>query len=106
VILIGSAVLLAIGLLVLLVQAVSILVSLIKLAYYLAKAAVCLVVLVVCAVCLAVQYVLILARWLEGKPEAAEPEPVITINIYSNEEEDEDAPTIELPRVNFRRLRG
>jgi hypothetical protein len=105
-ILIGSATLLAVGLLLLAVQAIRIAFSLLKIAYYLAKAAVCLVVLMVCAICLGVQYVLILARWLEGEPEAAEPEPVITINFYSNEEGDEDAPTIELPRINFRRLRG
>ena len=105
-ILIGSAALLVIGLLLLALQAIRIAVSLFKIAYYLAKAAVYLVVLVVCGICLAAQYVLTLARWLDGKPEAAEPEPVITINFYSNEEEDEDAPTIELPRINFRRLRG
>jgi hypothetical protein len=103
VILIGSAALLAIGLLLLAVQAIRIAFSLLKIAYYLAKAAVYLVVLMVCGVCLAVQHVLTLTRWLEGKPEPAEPEPVITINFYSNEE---DAPTIELPRASFRRLRG
>jgi hypothetical protein len=96
-ILIGSALLLAIGLLVLLWQAIAIAFSLLKIAYYLAKGAVCLVVLVVCAVCLGVQAI---TRWLDGTPE---PEPAIAINFYSDEE---DAPTIELPRVNFRRLRS
>jgi hypothetical protein len=93
-ILIGSALLLTIGLLILLVQAIRIAFSLLKLAYYLAKGAVYLVVLIVCVVGLAVQYVM---RW--GKPE-----PAITVNFYSADED--DGPTIELPRESFRRLRG
>ena len=88
-IIIGSGALLAIGLLILLVQAISIAVSLLKIAYYLIKGAVYLAVLVVCAVCLGVQYVM---RWLK-------PKPVVTV-IYS----DEDVPTIDLPREHFRRL--
>jgi hypothetical protein len=91
-ILIGSAILLAIGLLILSVQVISIAFSLLKIAYYLAKGVVCLVVLVVCVVCLGVQYVM---GWLK-------PEPVVTV-VYSD---DEDVPTIELPRDGFRRLRG
>jgi hypothetical protein len=63
-ILIGSAILLAIGLLILLVQAISIAFSLLKIAYYLIKGALCLVVLIVCVVGLGVQYVLRLVdRW-------------------------------------------
>ena len=93
-IIIGSALLLAIGLLILLVQAISIAFSLLKIAYYLIKGALCLVVLVVCVVGLAVQYVL---RWLK-------PEPVVTVNFYTDGED--DVPTIDLPRASFRRLRG
>ena len=63
-IIIGSAILLAAGLLVLLWQAIAIAFSLIKIAYYLAKGAVCLVVLIICVVGLGVQYVLRLVdRW-------------------------------------------
>jgi hypothetical protein len=93
-IIIGSAILLAIGLLGLLWQAIAIAFSLLKIAYYLAKGAVCLVVLVVCVVCLGVQYVM---RWLK-------PRPAITANFYSADED--DGPTVELPRESFRRLRG
>jgi hypothetical protein len=89
-ILIGSAALLAVGLLILLVQALRIAFSLIKIAYYLAKGAVYLAVLVVCVVGLGVQYFM---RWFK-------PEPVVTV-LYSD---DEDVPTIELPRTDFRRL--
>jgi hypothetical protein len=32
---------------------------------------------------------MILVRWLKGLPELVEPEPVITINVYADEE---DAP--------------
>jgi hypothetical protein len=90
-ILIGSALLLAIGLLLLSIQAISIVFSLLKLAYYLIKAAVYLAVLVVCVVGLGVQYVM---RWLK-------PEPVATVNISLD---DDDVPTIELPRTDFHRL--
>jgi hypothetical protein len=92
-IIIGSGALLAIGLLILLVQAISIAFSLIRIVYYLLKGAVYLVVLVVCAVGLGVQYVM---RWLK-------PEPVTTVNIMVN---DEDVLTIELPRDDFHRVRG
>jgi hypothetical protein len=105
-ILIGSALLLATGLLVLLWQAIAIAFSLLKIAYYLAKGAVYLVVLVVCVVCLAVQHALALVRWLAGKPEPAEPEPVVTLDFYADADA-EDVPTIELlPPAGFRRLRG
>jgi hypothetical protein len=95
-IIIGSAILLAIGLLGLLWQAIAIAFSLIKIAYYLAKGAVCLVVLIICVVGLGVQYVM---RWRWPKPE-----PVITINFYSAD--DDDGPTIDLPREHFHRQRG
>jgi hypothetical protein len=97
-ILLGSAILFALGMLVLLVQAIRIAFSLAKIAYYLAKLPVCLVVLAVCAVCLVVQYALGLVRRLDGKPE-----PAVTIDFSAGAE---DAPTIELPRASFRRLRG
>jgi hypothetical protein len=100
-IIIGSAILLLLGLLVLLVQAISVAFSLLKIAYYLIKAAVYLVVLVVCGICLGVQYLLSLVRWLEGR-ETTEPEPVVTIKFTLG---DDDASTIELPRGSFRRLR-
>jgi hypothetical protein len=89
-ILIGSALLFALGLLLLLVQAIRIAFSLIVIAYNIVKAIVCLVVLVVCVIGLGVQYVM---RWLK-------PEPVV--NFYSDD--DADVPTIELPRTHFRRL--
>jgi hypothetical protein len=88
---IGSAILLAIGLLLLLVQTIRIAFSLLKIAFYLAKGAVYLAVLVLCIIGLGVQYVM---RWLK-------PEPVITVNISLD---DEDVPTIELQRDSFRRL--
>jgi hypothetical protein len=90
-ILIGSALLLAIGLLILLVQALRIAFSLLKIAFYLLKGAVYLAVLVVCAVGLGVQSAI----------RRLKPEPVV--NFYSD---DKDVPTIELPRDGFRRVRG
>jgi hypothetical protein len=61
---IGSALLFAIGLLVLLVQAVRIAFSLLKIGYLLAKLAVYLVVMVVCAVWLGVQWLSqVIADW-------------------------------------------
>jgi hypothetical protein len=98
-IIIGSGLLLAIGLLVLLWQAILIAVSLLKIAYYLAKGAVYLVVLIVCAAGLAIQYVLRSARWLESKPAPAE--PAIIIDIL----DDGGVSTIELLRNSFRRLK-
>jgi hypothetical protein len=88
-IIIGSAILFAFGLLLLFVQAIRIAFSLLKLAYYLIKFAVYLAVLVVCVVGLGVQY---LMRWLK-------PKPVVTV--YSDEE---DIPTIDLLRTHFHRL--
>jgi hypothetical protein len=93
-IIIGSTLLFTFGVLLLLVQAIRIAFSLIKIVFLLAKGALCLVVLVVCVVGLAVQYVM---RWLK-------PEPAITVNFYSADED--DGPTIDLPRESFRRLRG
>jgi hypothetical protein len=104
-IIIGSAILLAIGLLILLWQAIAIAFSLLKIAYYLAKAAVYLAVIVVCAVCLAVQYIMrflrIPIRWGKSKPE---PQPVVTVNFYPDDED--NGPTIDLPRESFCRVRG
>jgi hypothetical protein len=93
-IIIGSALLLAIGLLILSVQAIRIAFSLIKIAYYLIKGAVYLVVLVVCVVALAIQHIL---RWTRP---AADTEPVVTINFTL----DDDADIYDLPRTHFRRL--
>jgi hypothetical protein len=105
-ILIGSALLFAIGMLLLSVQAIRIAFELIKLAYYLAKMAVLLTIAVICAGILFCQWfakhVMILVRWFKGIPEPIEPEPVITINFALGD----NAPTIELPRSGFRRLRG
>jgi hypothetical protein len=94
VIIIGSATLLAIGLLVLSIQAIRIAFSLLKLAYYLIKLAVCLVVLVVCAFGLFCQW---LVQWLKGTPE---PEPVVTIIIG------DDADAVRTIEGRFHRLRG
>jgi hypothetical protein len=85
-----SALLLAIGLLVLLWQAIVISYHLIKLAVLLVIWCGYAVVLVVCALGLAVQYVM---GWLK-------PEPVV--NFYLDD--DADVPTIDLPRDSFRRL--
>jgi hypothetical protein len=98
-IIIGSAILFVVGVLLLLVQAIRIAFGLIKIAYYLAKLAVCLVVLVVCGFGLFCQW---LVRWLKG--HHLEPEPASRVNFYS--EDEDDVPTIDLPRDSFRRLRG
>ena len=90
---IGSVSLFLFGMLLLSWQAIRVAFSLLKIAYYLIKGAVCLVVLVVCVVCLGVQYVM---RWF--KPDPPEPVPYF----YN----DEDVPTIELPRKSFYRVRG
>jgi hypothetical protein len=92
-ILIGSTILLAIGLLMLLWQAIVISYHLLRLAVLIVVWCGYAVVLVVCVVGLGVQYVM---RWLK-------PEPVVTV-IYSDD--DADVPTIELRRDSFRRLRG
>jgi hypothetical protein len=99
-IIIGSAILFAIGLLILSVQAIRIAFGLLKLTYYFVKLAVCLVVLVLCTLGLFCQWCL---RWLKGHPEPIEPKPPITVNFYLADED--DGPTIDLPRENFRRLR-
>jgi hypothetical protein len=96
-ILIGSAILFVFGMLLLSIQAIRIAFGLIKIAYYIIKLIVCLVVLILAAFGL---FCSILVRWLKGIPV---PAPVITINFYSDEE---DVPTIELPRERFRRLRA
>jgi hypothetical protein len=92
-ILIGSGALLAVGLLILLVQAIRIAFSLIKIAYHLLTGAVALIVLVVCSVGLVIQYVM---GWHK-------PKPVVMVNFYAD---DEDVPTIELPRESYHRVRG
>ena len=98
-ILLGSGALLTIGLLVLLIQVARIAFGLLKIACYLIALAVLLPVTALLGLCLAVQWCV---RFVLGT-RPAEPEPVITINVYSDEE---DASTIELPRRDFRRLRG
>jgi hypothetical protein len=89
-ILIGSALMLTIGLLVLLWQAIVISYHLLKLVVLIIVWCGYAVVLVVCVVGLAVQYVM---RWLK-------PAPVVTV-IYSD---DDSVPTVDLPRRHFRRL--
>jgi hypothetical protein len=105
---IGSAILFAIGMLLLLISAVRIAVSLIKICYYLLALAVLLPVTALLALCVFVQWcakhVMILARWLRGIPEPIESEPMITINITLDD--DDNASIVELPRASFRRLRG
>ena len=81
-VIIGSALLLAIGLSVLLWQAIVISYHLLKLAVLLVIWCGYAVVLVGCVVGLAVQYVM---RWLK-------PVPAITVNFYSADED--DGPTI------------
>jgi hypothetical protein len=98
-ILLGSTILLAIGLLLLLVSVARIAFGLLKLAYYVAKLIIYLAVAAVLGLVLVCQWCV---RRVRSGP-SPEPEPVITINVYSDEE---DAPTIELPRASFRRLRG
>jgi hypothetical protein len=96
VIFIVSAILFAVGTLLVLRSVIAIAASLIVICYDLVKLAVCLVIAALAGLGL-------LAQWCVrlGRPK---PEPVITINIYSGE--DEEAPTVELPRESFRRLRG
>ena len=94
-----SGFLLCLGLLVLAIQAIRIAFGLLKIACYLIALAVLLPVTALLGLCLAVQWCV---RFVLGT-RPAEPEPVITINVYSDEE---DASTIELPRRDFRRLRG
>jgi hypothetical protein len=98
-IIIGSAILLAIGLLVLLWQAIVICYHLIKLAVLLVIWCGYAVVLVAACCCLAMQYILVLVRWLK-------PEPVVTINILDDDDGCDDASIIDLPSNGFRRLRG
>jgi hypothetical protein len=95
-ILLGSAILLAIALLLLLISAARIAFGLIKIACYLIALAVMLPVAAFLGLCVAVQWC---ARFVLGT-RPAEAEPMITI-VYA----DEEAP-IELPRRDFRRLRG
>jgi hypothetical protein len=66
---IASVVLLAVGLLVLLWQAIAICFHLLWLAYYLLKAIVCLVIITVCTVALVIQYVLKYVDWWERRAQ-------------------------------------
>jgi hypothetical protein len=104
---IGSAILFAIGMLLLLRSVIAIAASLVMLCYYLIKIAVCLAIAAFAGLWLFAQWfakhVMILVRWFCGLPEPIEPEPVITITITID---DDDAPIVELPRGSFRRLRG
>jgi hypothetical protein len=95
-IIIASAILFAFGLLLLLVQAIRIAFSLVMIAYYLIKIAVCLTIATVLASVLFCQWLVRLTR----SQVLTRPEPVITIDFYSDEV---DVPTIELPREHFRR---
>jgi hypothetical protein len=107
VIFIVSTLLFAVGTLLLLRSAIAIAASLIVICYQLLKLAVCLVILAVLGCVLFCQWYLkhvgVLARWSGGLPEP-DAEPFITINVYSDE--DDVAPTIDLPRAGFHRLRG
>jgi hypothetical protein len=91
-----SGFLLCLGLLVLAVQAIRIAFGLLKIAWYLIALAVLLPVTALLGLCVAVQ-------WCLSRISPAEPEPAITIDLFADEEA---APTIELPRGDFRRLRG
>src|SRR6516165_2404403 len=79
------------GMLLLLIQAMRIAFSLLRLVYYLIKLAVYL------ALALVLGSVL-LVRWCERR----EPEPVLMINITPDDDDADDASTIELPRTSFR----
>jgi hypothetical protein len=87
-----SGFLLCLGLLLLAVQAIRIAFSLLKLCCYLIALAVMLPVTALLGLCVFVQWC---ARMLGIRP--VEAEPVITINVYSDEE---DAPTIELRKLS------
>jgi hypothetical protein len=90
-IIIGSAILFALGMALLLWQAIVIVYRLIKIAVLLVAWCGCVLALVVTG-----------CAWLGVKLFKLEPdEPVVTINIF----DDDDAHTIELPRQSFRRLR-
>jgi hypothetical protein len=91
-IIIGSGLMGLIGLLMLLWQAIAICYHLLRLAVLLIIWCGYVVVLVVCVVGLGVQYVM---GWFK-------PPPVVTVNFYLDD--DEDVPTIDLPREHFRRL--
>jgi hypothetical protein len=104
-----SGILFAAGMLLLLRSVIAIVASLIMLCYYLIKLAAYLVVAVLAVLGLVAQWgvrrVSILLRRSRGLPES-EAEPCITIEITVSDEEDDIAPTIELPRSGWRRLRG
>jgi hypothetical protein len=105
-IIIGSAILFAFGMLLLLISAVRIAFGLIKICFYLIALAVLLPVTALLALCVLVQWCAkhasILVRWFRGLPEP-EAESSIVINIYIDSDADDVAPTID---GSFRRLRG
>jgi hypothetical protein len=86
-----------IGLLMLLVQTIRIAFSLLKIACYIIALIGCLIGIVLCGFGLFCQW--IVRRLKRGR----EPEPVVTVNISLD---DEDVPTVDLPRKSFHRLRG
>jgi hypothetical protein len=104
----------AIGVLVLLWPAIVLAFRLAKVVVLLAALCGCILIFAVCICGLFGQWCLrqasILARWCRGIPAPASPEPMVAIDVYLGEEDSyadaEDAPTIELPRASFRRLRG
>jgi hypothetical protein len=96
-----SAILFAVGMLLVLRSAIAIAVSLIVIAYNLAKLAVHLVIAVLAGCLLFGQWCV---NHIRGR---SEPEGItITINITDSDEADDIARTIELPADAFRRLRG
>jgi hypothetical protein len=103
-----GAILFVIGAAMLLRSVIAIAVSLIVICFDLVKLAGCLVIATLAGSLLLgqwiVKHVSILVRWIRGLPE---PEPCIAITInYPDEDADDIARTIELPRESFRRLRG
>jgi hypothetical protein len=108
-IIIGSAILFAFGMLLLLISAVRIAFDLIKLCFYLLALAVLLPVTALLALCVFVQWcakhVMILVRWLRGLPKPIESEPMITINI-TLDDDDAAAQIVDLPRAAWHHLRG
>jgi hypothetical protein len=95
VIFIGSAILFAIGMLLLLISAARIAFGLIKIAVLLVAWCGCTLALIVCAILLFLQWcakhVMILVRRFKGIPEPVEPEPMITINIVLDGDDDDTA---------------
>jgi hypothetical protein len=103
-IIIGSAILFIFGVLLLLIQAARIAVGLAMICYYLIKIAVCLTVAALAGLRLVGQ--LCVNRYGSRGIPMQEPEPGITINIFTDDHPADEGPIIELPRGSFRRVRG